>query len=409
MDTLPSSESDNLTPIIKKYLAIRDVTWGESSQKFLVRYRGKLLMDSVEAFDGLKEALNDQDITHLFREEDDQHVILLVPGKIKPGPSNPWINLGLFVATFFSMLFAGAFYVYDPPSGTTQAELYRALIENLGSGFPFAASLLSILLAHEFGHYLAARYHKTAVTLPYFIPFPILGAFGTLGAAIRLKEPPKNKRVLLDIGIAGPLAGLAVAIPIVLYGLSLSRLDSIPRIFPPGQGTMMEGNSILYLLAKYVTTGQWLPTPITYGDVTPIVYWLKYLFTGLPLPYGAQDVLLHPIAWAGWAGLLVTAINLIPTGQLDGGHTVYALFGKAVMKTRPFILVALIAMGFLYSGWWLWALLIFFLGRNHAEPYDQITKLDPQRKIMAVITLIIFVLVFTPVPLRIMSGSMFVP
>jgi membrane-associated protease RseP (regulator of RpoE activity) len=276
--------------------------------------------------------------------------------------------------------------------------------QNLGSGMPFAVSLLAILLAHEFGHYLAARYHKTDVTLPYFLPFPF-SPFGTLGAFIQLKEPPRNKRILLDIGIAGPLAGLIVAIPVLLIGLSLSEVSRIPGILGAGQAFSLEGNSILYLLAKFFIHGQWLPTPASYGDVSPIIYWLRYVFTGLPSPIGGMDVMLHPIAWAGWAGLLVTALNLIPAGQLDGGHVLYALFGKNSRFVLPFILGGLAILGFFWQGWWLWVFLILFLGSSHAQPLDQITKLDTGRVALAVFGLIVFVLVFVPVPLQIIQGA----
>ena len=131
------------------------------------------------------------------------------------------------------------------------------------------------------------------------------------------KEPPKNKRILLDIGIAGPLAGLVVAIPVLLLGLSLSRIDLITNL-APGQGLQLEGNSILYLLSKYIIFGKWLPAPNSYSNLPPLIYWVRYFFTGQPLPWGGLDVQLNSIAWAGWAGLLVTALNLIPAGQLDG-------------------------------------------------------------------------------------------
>ena len=203
---------------------------------------------------------------------------------------------------------------------------------------PFAISLLAILGAHEFAHYLAGRSHRTHVTLPYFIPFPF-SPFGTMGAFIQLKEPPKNKRVLLDIGIAGPLAGLVVAIPVLLYGLSLSRLQPITS--SSGQIFTLEGNSLLYLLAKFIMFGKLLPAPASYGDLSPILYWVRYFFTSHPLPIGGMDVIIHPIAWAGWAGLLVTALNLIPAGQLDGGHVMYVLLGKRVRMLWPVILLVL--------------------------------------------------------------------
>ena len=270
--------------------------------------------------------------------------------------------------------------------------------DSLGGALAFTVSLLAILLAHEFGHYLAGRHHKVHVTLPYFIPFP-LSAFGTMGAFIRLKEHPKNKRVLLDIGLAGPLSGLVVAIPVLILGLTLSEVSHIPAQLPPGIMLSIEGNSILYLLSKYLVFGQLLPAPGSYAGLSAIQYWVMYFFTGRPFPLGGVDVMLSPVACAGWAGLLVTAVNLIPAGQLDGGHLTFVLLGKRVDTLLPFILVVLVLLGLAWPGWWLWAFLIFLLGRLHAEPLDQITPLDPSRRVMAVIGILIFILVFTPVPL----------
>jgi membrane-associated protease RseP (regulator of RpoE activity) len=271
-------------------------------------------------------------------------------------------------------------------------------VRDIPRGVPFAASMLAILLAHEFGHYLAARYHKTAVSLPYFIPFPF-SPLGTLGAAIRLKEPPKNKRVLLDIGLAGPLAGLIIAIPILILGLSLSDLGTLPLNPDAWSDQILEGNSVLYLALKYLVKGRLLPAPVDYGGVDPILYWVRYFFIGLPLPYGGLDVFMHPLAWSGWAGLLVTALNLIPAGQLDGGHISYVLFGRKATKIVPYIIIALVLLGIFWWGWLLWAGLIFFLGRIYAQPLDDITPLDDRRRALAIFGLIVFVLVFTPIPL----------
>jgi membrane-associated protease RseP (regulator of RpoE activity) len=302
----------------------------------------------------------------------------------------------MFALTLVSMLYAGALAAVAASGSESLLQYFLLPLYNLRAGIPFAVSLLAILLAHEFGHYLAARYHKTHVTLPYFIPLPI-SPLGTMGAFIRLKEPPKNKRVLLDIGVAGPLAGLVVAIPVLLYGLSLSTVSLIN--VPPGGGLQLEGNSIVYLLSKYAVFGQLLPSPASYQGLSPLLYWVRYFFTGQPLPIGGLDVMISPVAWAGWAGLLVTALNLIPAGQLDGGHLLYVLAGKRAKILWPFILGGLFLLGFAWSGWWLWALLILVLGRIYAEPLDQITTLDPGRKAVAIAGLVIFFLVFTPVPL----------
>jgi len=387
---------ETLTTIVAKVLKIESVTTGDAKGNYLVRYRGQLYGESQEAYSQLSDYLSPYEITPIFRQEEGKHSVLLMQGTIKPQPSNPWINLALFIVTLFSVILAGAIYAYDGPVPDDPIQLLFVLLRSLPIGIPFAVSLLAILLAHEFGHYLAGRYHHTHVTLPYFLPLP-LSPFGTMGAFIRLKEPPRNKRILLDIGIAGPIAGLLVAIPVLLYGLSLSEVQLIE--LQPGTVFTLEGNSLLYLFSKFLIFGKMLPTPPNYGGLPPILYWVKYFFTSQPLPLGGLDVMIHPVAWAGWAGLLVTALNLIPAGQLDGGHVIYTLIGARARKLLPFVLIALVLLGFAWAGWWLWAILIFFLGRIYAEPLDQITQLDDRRKAVALLGLVIFILVFTPVPL----------
>lgn len=381
-------------------MRVDDITWGQDKQNYVVRYRGTIVGDVSAAYEKLADAMRTYDLTPLFRKESERHVVVLMKGVVRPTPSNPWINLLLFIATVLSVVFTGTWLYLEPPASSGLSGLLPSIQSSIGLGLSFAVSILAILLAHEFGHYLAARYHGTAVTLPYFIPFPF-SYFGTMGAFIRLKEPPKNKRILLDIGIAGPLAGLVVAIPILLIGLFLSELDTLPLSANPG--VQLEGNSILYLLAKYAIFGQWLPNPGSYGGLNPVLYWIRYFFTGMPAPLGGTDVVLHPVAWAGWAGLLVTALNLIPAGQLDGGHVLYVLFGNKARAVLPFILTALVVMGTVWPGWWLWAFLIFLLGRVYAEPLDQITALDSNRRAVAILGLVVFILVFTPVPLSVLG------
>jgi membrane-associated protease RseP (regulator of RpoE activity) len=395
-------DNDLITSQVSRVLQIESVTWGNPNipeQAYLARFQGKLRQqDSAAAYDMLADVLRPMNMTPLFRSENNKHYVILLSGVQKPSSSNSWINLILFGLTFISVLITGSIYGYD---GATTVVQY--MLANLGNAVAFATSLLGILLAHEFGHYWVARLHHTAATLPYFIPFPF-SPFGTMGAVIVQKESHKNRRILLDIGIAGPLAGLAVAIPVLLLGLHLSEVSTLPLVIPPGQGLQLEGNSILYLLAKYVVFGELLPSPADYGGLTPALYWVRYFFTGLPSPFGGTDVMLHPIAWAGWAGLLVTALNLIPAGQLDGGHIVNSLFGKRSMILFPFVLVSLVLMGLAWNGWWLWAGLVFFMGRHQAEPLDQITPLDRRRKVLGFLGVVIFLLVFTPVPLQILFG-----
>lgn len=414
--TIP--ETEILSSLVTRIFRVDDVTAGDPRQ-FIVRYRGQLLSeDSSAAYDQLSAGLEPYGIVPLFRIEDGRQVILLVTRPPDPKPARVSINIILFILTVFSVMLAGAQPEGPLPTDTLGQML--ALVRNIFSGWPFALSLLGILLAHEFGHYLMSRYHKTPATLPYFIPFPF-SPLGTMGAAIFMQGTPKNKRVLFDIGVAGPLAGLIVAIPVIWLGLSLSTVHTVnDAVYPalrPGEkaycsdpsyladGTyncagdnFIEGNSLIYLGMKYLRFGELLPSPASMNGQAPIVYWLKYFFTGQPLPIGGRDVIIDPVAFAGWAGLLVTALNLLPAGTLDGGHVIYALFGDKAKKAFPFILLFLAMFGFFWSGWWLWAVILLWLGRVQAQPLDQITALDPPRRTLALIVLIIFILVFIPVP-----------
>jgi len=324
----------------------------------------------------------------LFRIEEERQVIYLAQKQPEPKKENIRTNIILFVLTVLSVMLAGA-----QPEGPIPNDAWGQILmlaKSIFTGWPFAVSLLGILLAHELGHYFMSRYHKTPASLPYFIPFP-LSPLGTMGAAIIMRAIPKNKRVLFDIGVAGPIAGLVVAIPVLLIGLSLSELGTID----PNPNGFLEGNSLIYLLAKYITFGQLLPAPV---EPQGILYWLQYFFTGRPIPFGGLDVFIHPVAFAGWAGILVTALNLIPVGTLDGGHVIYSLFGEKSRKAFPFIIAILIGLGFFWDGWWLWAVLLFWLGRVNAQLLDQITTLDPTRRMIAFGMFFVFVLVFTPVP-----------
>jgi len=387
-------ETDIFTRFVSRVFRIEDVTSEDPQKGFFLRYRGELLSeDSAQAYDQLAELLSQYNATPLFRIEDGRQVIYLAPKQPEPQKDKVSTNIILFILTVFSVMLAGA-----QPEGPMPNDMVGQLLalgKSIFTGWPFALSLLGILLAHEFGHYFMSLYHKTPATLPYFIPFP-LSPLGTMGAAILMRGTPKNKRILFDIGIAGPIAGLVVAIPVLFYGLSLSTLGTID----PNPNGFIEGNSLLYLFAKYVTFGQLLPAPL---EPQGIFYWVRYFFTGGPVPFGGTDVFIHPVAFAGWAGILVTALNLIPAGTLDGGHVIYGLFGDKARKAFPFIVGLLVAFGIFWSGWWLWAALLFWLGRVHAQPLDQITTLDPTRRLIAYSMIIVFFLVFTPVPFMLLA------
>ena len=389
--------AERLLPYVRQVMQVDVVTAGGPQTGFEAQFGGRLVIDSREAYDRLKEPFAREGARVMLRVGPPGHLILAVVMP-PPRPSNPWINALLFLATSVTVLIAGVLNGagYRVAGLGPDVPATVDLSRDLPLGIVFAASLLSILLAHEFGHYVTARIHGTSVSLPYFLPMP--SALGTLGAFIQLKEPPRDRRALLDIGLSGPVAGLVVALPILLVGLSLSQVARLPSSAAALPGLTLEGNSVVYLGAKLLITGKLLPEPTTYGGVPPLLYWARYVLTGQPAPVGGLDVMLHPMAWAGWIGLLVTALNLIPAGQLDGGHLLYVLIGNAADRLLPFLIVGLVGLGFLWSGWWLWAMLLFFLGRGHAQPLDQITPLDSRRKLAAILGLVLLVLIFMPVP-----------
>lgn len=405
---MPFPEIEVLTNHVARIFRIEDVTTG-NGKELLARYRGVLLSDdTVAAYDQLAEALRPHGITPLFRKDGDKQAILLVPKLVLPGQTpRLWINVVLFVLTILSMLLTG---VVIPPSVMPADGSYPWVyaIQHIFTGWPFAAAMLAILFTHEMGHYIACRIYKVPATLPYFLPMPLVSPFGTLGAFIMMRGIPKNKRILFDVGVAGPLAGLVVTVPVLFLGLYLSELGHIGTITGP-HGTL-EGNSLFYLFAKYVVFGRLLPEPLNMDGLSPALYWVRYFLTGHPIPMGGLDVQLGPVAWAGWGGLLVTMLNLVPVGTLDGGHVAYGLFGEKARQIFPIaigVLIALIVLPFFLTfsltafnlSWVLWVFILFWLGNVRTQPLDDITELDPKRRALGFIVLFIFFLIFTPIPL----------
>lgn len=403
--TLP--EIDLLTSQVSRIFRVEDITVG-NPKEWIARYRGHLLTeDTVAAYDQLAEALRPYNITPLFRrEQDDKQVIFLVPSpSIPQSSSRLYINILLFILTVFSVMLTGADAPRELCGNPGQQLAYMA--RHIFTGWPFALSMMGILFAHEMGHYLMCRYYKVPATLPFFIPAPLLSPLGTLGAFIAMRGIPKNKRVLFDVGVAGPLAGLVIAIPVVFIGLSLSQTGQVAS---SQCGGWIEGNSIFYLFAKYLTFGKLLPQPASFGGLSPALYWLQYFFTGLPIPLNGVDVFIHPVALAGWAGLLVTALNLVPVGTLDGGHVAYGLFGEKARKIFPIAIGTLIALSVLPSlltlsfgafnfSWLLWVFILFWLGNVRTQPLDDITSLDGKRRALGFFVLLVFFLLFTPIPM----------
>jgi len=244
----------------------------------------------------------------------------------------------------------------------------------IGGGW-YSLSLISILLAHEMGHFLMSRRHGVPASLPYFLPVPI-PPFGTFGAIIKMKGRMRSRKALFDIGVAGPLMGLFITLPAIIIGLLLST----PVLLAQTQENFFHlGDSLLFVLVQKIVLGH--------------------------LPEG-YDLSLHPVAYAGWVGLFVTALNLLPVGQLDGGHITYALFGR---KSKIiFGLTIMLWMGvsiFFYVGWTLMIVLVLVFGFRHPPPLDDITPLDLKRKILGGVVFFLFILSFTPVPFGQVPGG----
>jgi membrane-associated protease RseP (regulator of RpoE activity) len=406
-------EIEVLSSFVSKVFKIEDVTTGKTNE-WIVQYRGYFLNDNTPAaYDQLADALRPYKIMPLFRKEGDgKPVIFLAPSLPElPQLAKPYVNLILFILAVFSAMLVG---VHIPPeiASANSASPFLYMFTHIYTGWPFALAMMGILFAHEMGHYIACRYYNVPATLPFFIPAPFISPFGTLGAFIAMRGIPKNKRILFDVGIAGPLAGLVIAVPVLFYGLSVASLGPIPSA-GAGVSGILEGNSLFYLFSKYLMFGKLLPQPATMNGLPPILYWLQYVFSGHPIPYGGMDVQIDSggaIAWAGWGGLLVTALNLVPVGTLDGGHVVYGLFGEKARKFFPVAIGLLIAFSVLpviltqslsafNFSWLLWVAILFWLGNVRTTPLDDITPLDTKRRVLGFIVLIIFFLIFTPIPL----------
>jgi membrane-associated protease RseP (regulator of RpoE activity) len=273
----------------------------------------------------------------------------------------PYLHIGLFIITFLTTLAAGALQ-----RGVNIIENPARIIE----GLPFAGTLMTILLCHELSHYITSRKHHTKATLPYFIPAPSI--IGTFGAFIKMKSPIITRSALIDIGASGPIAGFIISVIACIVGLDMSE---VVKVSPAG-GALSLGDSILFSLLAKIIIG-----------VTP----------------DTHDILLHPVAFAGWIGLFVTSLNLIPIGQLDGGHVAFAMLGERHKYLSVVLIATLGMLGFFYwEGWALWAVLMLILGIKHPPVLYWETPLDPKRRVIGMLSFIIFVITFIPSPFKVM-------
>ena len=273
----------------------------------------------------------------------------------------PFLHVSLFVLTVLSTLLVGAVQ--------TGADLIEEP-SKIYKGIPFSLTLMIILLSHELSHYFSSRKHGVEATLPYFIPAPTI--FGTFGAFIKMKSPIVTRKALIDIGASGPIAGFIISVIATIIGLNMSEIVSSAQ----AKGALNLGDSLLFSLLSRIVLG-----------VTP----------------SDSDILLNPVAFAGWIGLFVTSINLIPVGQLDGGHIAYALFGE---KHNRLSFILIFVMGlfglFLWEGWFVWAVLLLILGLRHPPVIYWEVPLDPKRKFIGWLALVIFILTFIPTPFQLL-------
>ena len=375
---------------VKDIFHVESIETPRKAPQGTIIFIGSLLMqDSEAAYDQIAERWRIRDYTPMLRHYKGQIGLIAQPGVVVATPSNPWINLGLAIATILSVLFTGALY---------ECQCVPQTLGEWLTGLPMMLAMMAILLAHEFGHYFAAKYHKVAVTLPYFIPLPIISPVGTLGAFIQLRSPFKTKKQLFDIGVAGPLGGLIFAIPLIFWGVANSSVTELQR--NPEATSLLEGNSFFYLGVKYLIHGELLPNFDAYSDI-PFVREMLLLIAGIIPEGGGTDIFINSVAFAAWFGLFVTAMNLLPVGQLDGGHVIYCLIGEKARILGLVLIGAMMLAGFLWAGWLVWALLVFLvIGVAHPPPLNDLVPLDLGRKILAYVMIFIFVIMFMPNPLQ---------
>jgi membrane-associated protease RseP (regulator of RpoE activity) len=288
------------------------------------------------------------------------------------------LALILFVLTVISTLAVGVefsvsytqnhppfFGLANPFAPTWHALMHPRL---LLLGIPFSFTLIGILLAHELGHYFACRYYKIDASYPYFMPAPSL--IGTFGAFIRIRSPIFNRKALFDVGFSGPLVGFILTVPILAFGISISK------VLPNAQAGAL----------------------VKFGSPPLMKFFLAVFHPGV----SPQNILLSPIALAAWVGLFATALNLLPIGQLDGGHILYGVASSSHRRISIAFGIALVVMGIFFIDWLIIAALFFFLGFRHPPLIDSWTPLDATRRAWAVVALIIFLLCFTPIPIAVM-------
>jgi Zn-dependent protease len=331
-----------------------------------------------EKFESLRLVLSEKHYIPMIRFEQGEHIIYIIKKSVRKKRKSVWVNIVLLAATIFTTTLAGALqwvYIDQSRLSLTDTGILESISQSLQPGYLiqgflfFSIPLMLILGIHEMGHYYASKKHHVDASLPYFIPLPPPFILGTFGALISTHEPIPNRKALLDIGIAGPICGFLVAIPVSLLGFFLMQQQPI-IVDSAGQN--------LFLLPPLLLQG------------------MESLFS---IP---DNAIIHPTLFAGWVGIFLTAVNLLPAGQLDGGHVSRAVLKEKHKYLSWGVIIVLATLSFINPdnpGWLMFAILILlFIGTQHQPPLNEITPLDTRRKILGLVILIIFILSFTPFP-----------
>ena len=355
----PSAQVDEVSALRASVTDIMSVEDQHTEEGHAVTFTGKLRVEAEEAFNKLKAHFVELGYVPLLRENEsgERQIVVALRGKLQSTfAQRPWINLALLVATIATTVFAGGQY-----ASLLAGDRNLSLNSILTYGVPFAATLLAILGVHELGHYIQARRHKLPVTLPYFIPVPF--GLGTFGAFIQMRGPVENKRALFDVGVGGPIAGLLVAIPLFAAGLVMSVVTDSPA---PASRSMMMDLLISIFLPEAATNG----------------------------------IMLNPVLLAARFGLIITAVNLLPIGQLDGSHIAYAALGRRWAQWIGYATIAImVILGIVSSPtWFVWIGFALLSGMRHPAPMNDITPLDLRRNVAFLATAVLFLSLFSATP-----------
>jgi len=343
--------------LLIEYLKTKMIVESEDYDINFAQLTGRINLPLETTIKDIEDHFKNSEFTPIFTSNKGRDVVKI--GIIHTSVDKPkiWLNIILFIATIFTTLWAGSNFQGGNPFKN---------IHELWQGIPFSFSLMAILTAHELGHFFVSRRYGMVTSLPYFIPMP--NFIGTFGAMIRMKSIVPNRRALLRVGMAGPIAGFMIALPIAIIGVALSRYVAIP------------------------STGQYMRL----GD--SLLFWTIVKAVHPALPPG-MDLFLHPMAFAGWIGFLVTAMNLIPIGQLDGGHVAYSMLFQHRKKLYIPLVVILAGFGLLWPGWLVWGLLAFLMARRDPLVKNGLTPLTKKEIIWGLIPFLLLLLTFTPQPI----------